>query len=331
MNELRFRILNLDPHHYSPEARAILEEIADVEDGPVDRQRLVDIIGDYDALVLRFSHHIDETLLSRASRLKAIATNATGLDHIDTDAASRRGIEIVSLRGQKEFLRGIHATAELTWGLLIALVRNVTKAAAGVAEGNWDRELFVGHELAGRTIGILGMGRIGEKVARYARAFLMDVHAYDTNPALRSRARRVVWHDSLHSMLESIDVLSIHVPLTRATHKLVGRQELARLKNDAVVINTSRGEVVDESAMVAALRQGKVAGYAADVLSGEGTPGFPRTNPIWCYSREGGNVLLTPHIGGAAWEAWKKTEIFVARNLVRTLRQKSRRTARRPP
>jgi D-3-phosphoglycerate dehydrogenase len=99
MNELRFRILNLDPHHYSPEARAILEEVADVEDGPVDRHRLVDIIGDYDALVLRFSHRIDETLLSRASRLKAIATNATGLDHIDLEAASRHGIgESMQLR-----------------------------------------------------------------------------------------------------------------------------------------------------------------------------------------------------------------------------------------
>jgi D-3-phosphoglycerate dehydrogenase len=204
----------------------------------------------------------------------------------------------------------------------------MTKAVSSVAEGNWDRELFVGHELAGRTIGILGMGRIGEKMCQYARAFLMDVHAYDTNPAVRNRVDRVIWHGSLRSMLENSDVLSIHVPLTRETHGLIGRQELACLKGKAVVINTSRGEIVDESALVDALRQGKVAGYAADVLSGEGKPGFPRTNPIWRYSHEGGNVLLTPHIGGAAYEAWEKTEIFVARNLVRTLKQESGRTAR---
>jgi D-3-phosphoglycerate dehydrogenase len=319
MNELRLRILNLDPYHYSPEARAILEEVADVEDGPVDRHRLVDIIGHYDALVLRFSHRIDETLLSGASRLKAIATNATGLDHIDIEAASRRGVEVVSLRGQDEFLRGIDATAELTWGLLIALLRNMPKAFASVAEGGWDRELFVGRELTGRTIGILGMGRIGKKIGQYARAFLMDVQAYDSNPAVRSRVGWVTWHDYLHSMLENIDVLSIHVPSTRATHRLIGRRELACLRNEAVVINTSRGEIVDESAVVDALRQGKIAGYAADVLRGEGTPGFPRTSPIWCYSREGGNVLLTPHIGGAAYKAWEKTEIFIARKLVRTL------------
>ena len=324
MNEARFRILNLDPEHYSPQARGILEQVAHVDDGPVDRQRLGDVIGRYDALVLRFSHQIDESLLSRASRLKAIGTNTTGLDHIDTEAAARLGIEIVSLRGEVEFLRGIHATAELTWGLLIALIRNIPQAAASAAQGGWHRDLFLGHELGGRTIGILGMGRIGEKVARYAHAFLMVVRAYDTDPAVRQRSAGVIWHDSLQSMLENIDILSIHVPLTSATDGLIGRQQLACLRNEALVINTSRGEIVDEAALVDVLRQGKVSGYAADVLSGERTPGFPYANPIWRYCQEGGNVLLTPHIGGAACEAWEKTELFVARNLVSALTQKAR-------
>ena len=322
MNEPRFRILNLDPDRYSPEARAILEQIADVDDGPVTRQHLADIIGHYDALVLRFSHRIDEELLARASRLKAIATNATGLDHIDIEAASRRGIEIISLRGHREFLQGIHATAELTWGLLIALARNITQASASVAQGQWNRDLFVGHELGGRTIGILGMGRVGQKVARYAHAFLMEVRAYDVDPAVRGLVPEVILQDSLHSLLEKIDVLTIHVPLSDSTRRLVGRQELACLRRGAVVINTSRGNIVDEAAMVEALREGRVSAYGADVLSGEATSGFPGTNPVWRYSRERSNVLLTPHIGGAAYEAWEKTEVFAARNLVSMLRHK---------
>ena len=175
----RPRILNAEPDRYSVRARAALEEVGDVTEEALDREGLLKALPAHDALIVRLGHRVDTALLDAAPRLKVVATATTGLDHIDLKACKERGVEVLSLRGENEFLRSVVATAEHTWALLLALIRRIPAASAAVARGEWDRDAFRGRELEGKRLGILGLGRIGERVARYGQAFGMEVRGYD--------------------------------------------------------------------------------------------------------------------------------------------------------
>jgi len=300
----------------------VLRKAGRLREASLSRRRLLAEVQDADALFLRFSHRIDEDIFRAAPRLRAVATNATGTDHIDARAAARHGVAVLSLKGETPFLRTIHATAEHTWGLLLALVRRLPAAADDVRAGRWRRDLFLGRELAGKRLGIVGFGRIGEKIARYGRAFGMDVHAHSKGPA--PRAVGVRFHRSLGSLLKISDVLTLHVPLAPDTVGLIGRSELTRLPKGALVLNTSRGAVMDEPALLRALRSGRVAGAALDVLAGEGKSKFPKGNALAAHARRHDNLIITPHIGGATMESWAKTEVFMARKLARYLSGKKK-------
>ncbi len=310
----RARILNLDPDRYAPQARAALEQAGTVDDGPLSRAALLARIGDYDALIMRFAHRVDAELLAAARRLRVIGTNVTGLDHIDLAAAAARGVEVVSLRGETAFLRDIHATAELGWGLFLALLRRLPAAIADVRAGRWARDDFMGEEAAGRRLGVLGYGRIGEKTMRYARAFAMPVHVYDPDPqkAQAAAAAGATAHADMAGLLRESDVLFIHTPLNETTRGLIGAAELALSPPGALLINTSRGPVLDETALLAALKSGRLAGAALDVLTGEGEEGFLARHPVRAYAAEHDNLLISPHIGGVTRQSWAKTELFVA-------------------
>ncbi len=313
----RPRLLNLDPDRYSPAARAILDEVAEVVDGPLARTELEDRIGAFDALILRFSHRIDRDLIRRAPRLRLIATNATGTDHIDEVAAREHGISVISLRGETAFLETIPSTAELTWGLLLALTRRIPAAAADVVAGQWRRDLFTGRDLAGRRLGIIGCGRIGRKVARYGLAFGMTVAAFDREPI--QIPGEVAAFADLGELFATSDVVSIHLPYTAETRHLIGGTLLARLPAGAVLINTARGAIVEEHALFSALTTGRLAGAALDVLDGETDAGFANTHPLIHYAATHSNLLITPHIGGASADSWRKTEEFIARRVHRVL------------
>jgi D-3-phosphoglycerate dehydrogenase len=304
------RILNVEPDQYSDDARSILRGVGEVIEKNMDRAELMDCIGGFDILVVRLGHQVDAELLSAAPRLKAIVSATTGLDHIDMEFASRRDIAVLSLRGELEFLRTIPATAEHTWGLLLALLRNIPWAHSSVLRGEWRRDRFKGRELQGRRLGVLGLGRIGEKIASYGLAFGMLVNAFD--PYGKSAPAGVAMKDSLEILLQVSDVFSIHVPLNPETEKMIGIKEIYNLPRGSYFINTSRGAVVDEAALLDALQSGHLAGAALDVLTGE------RTNesmPLIEYARAHSNLLLTPHIGGATHESMQATEIFMAKKL----------------
>ena len=206
----RPRILNAEPNGYSSRARAELEEVADVTEEVLDREALMRALPVYDALIVRLGHLVDAPLLEAGPQLRVVATATTGLDHIDLEAAKERGVEVLSLRGESDFLRGVVATAEHTWALLLALLRRIPIASAAAEKGEWDRDVFRGRELDGKRLGIVGLGRIGERVARYGHAFGMEVCGYDRH--------REVWPSdltrmpTLEALLESSDVLTIHVP-----------------------------------------------------------------------------------------------------------------------
>ena len=309
----RPRILNAEPDRYSARARAALEEVADVTEEALDREALLRELHGYDALIVRLGHRVDAELLDAASRLRAVATATTGLDHIDLEAAGTRGVEVLSLHGESDFLRSVVATAEHTWALLLALRRRIPAAAASVQRGEWDRDAFRGRDLDGRRLGIVGLGRIGEHVARYGQAFGMEVRAYDRHR--EEWPSDVIRMPTLEALLESSDVLSIHVPSNDDTRGMIGRRELSLLPVGAVLVNTARGGVLDGAAVVDLVTSGRLAGAAVDVVEGERSADGVETDPLVRGARTTDRVLVTPHIGGATLESMEKTEIFMASKL----------------
>jgi D-3-phosphoglycerate dehydrogenase len=302
-----------EPLHYSPEARSTLAEIGPVVDGPFDRAELLRAVTDAEVLVIRLGHQIDAEVLAAAPRLRFIGSPTTGTDHIDLDAAAARGIQVVSLRGETEFLRTIRATPEHTWALLLAMVRKLPAAAAASHAGPWDRDAYRGTELAGKRLGIYGLGRVGRIVATYGTAFEMSVLAYDTAP---EPVPGVTLLDSLPELLERSDALLVHVPLDDTTEGAIGAAELALLPAGAVLVNTARGAIVDEQSLVDSLRSGHLAGAAVDVLDGERASRGLSSSPLLRYASEHPDrAIVTPHIAGATWESMHRTEVFLAERL----------------
>jgi len=316
----RIRILNVEPDGFSPRARSILEQVGELTEVNLSRSELLARLADYEVLIVRFRHKIDRAMIDAGRRLKVIVTAATGVDHIDTDYATARGIEVLSLRGEYEFLESVSASAEHSWALLLALMRRIPQAFASVRSGEWDRDRFRGHDLCDKRLAILGLGRVGRKVAAYGRAFGMHVAAYDPNaqcwvPGVERR-------NSIADLFGGRDVISIHVSLIPDTIKLVRREHLSLLSSGSVLINTARGEVVDEAALLESLEAGHLAGAAVDVISGENTNGGVAENRLIAYARAHDNLLITPHIGGATYESMAKTEVFMASKLARFVKAK---------
>ena len=307
------RILNVEPLDYSDEARRILQSLGQLDERHLTRVELLACLADYDVLIVRLGFQVDREVMGSGPRLKAIVTATTGLDHIDVDYAEQRGIKVLSLHGETEFLRTIPATAEHTWALLLALARHIPQARASVMAGEWGRDAFRGHDLCSKRLGIVGLGRIGEKVARYGLAFEMAVAAYD--PYRSDWVPGVQRCLALPELLRQSDVLSLHVPLNPETERMIGREELALLPNGSWLVNTSRGEVLDEEALVGALQSGQLSGAALDVISGERDQRVYLHNPLLNYARRHDNLLITPHIGGATVESMAKTEVFMAHKL----------------
>lgn len=313
------RILNIEPDNYSESARAILKTIGSVTESHLTRTEVMEQIGSYEVLIVRLAHQIDRKLLEPAHRLKAIVSATTGLDHIDRDYAAQKQIAVLSLRGETRFLESITATPEHTWALLLALLRHIPRASQHVQAGAWNRDLLRGHELDGKRLGILGFGRVGRRVARYALAFNMLVNTYD--PYVTDWPADIIPHDRLEVLLEQTDILSVHLPLNDETRHMVNAAVLGKLPHGAYLVNTARGEVIDESALLAALRDGYLAGAALDVIAHERDDTLRQHSALLAYARSHDNLLVTPHIAGATYESMMKTEVFMANKLKTHLQQ----------
>jgi len=315
-----FRILNTEPGRFSEQAREALSKVGEVDEVEADRDHLLRHAADYHALFICLRNVIDRDVIERAGQLRYIATPTTGTDHIDMDAAREQGIEVLSLVGETGFLRGVTATAELTWGLLLALVRKIPHAHQSVLAGEWARDSFRGGELREKTLGIVGYGRLGEMVAEYGKAFRMNVLAFDRRPDPGARDISFV---SIEELLERSDVVSVHLPLDAGTEDFFDAARFAEMKHGSVFINTSRGRIVDETALLGALRTGKLAGAAVDVLAGESSnrADWLAADAMRAYAREHQNLLITPHIGGMTQESVETTNLFMVDKLARRLRQ----------
>jgi D-3-phosphoglycerate dehydrogenase / 2-oxoglutarate reductase len=263
-------------------------------------------IADYDAIIVRSGTQLTRDLLERADRLKVIGRAGIGVDNVDVEAASQRGI-VVANSPQSTVV----SAAEHALGLLLALSRNIPQAHAALKEGRWERSRFAGLELAGKTLGLVGFGRIGQQVARRAAGLEMRLVAHDPYVAPeRFRALGAERADTLAALLAEADFLSLHLTLTDETRGLIGRRELERAKSGIRIVNVARGELVDEDALADALRSGKVAGAALDVFSAE-----PYSGPLLQLE----NVVVTPHLGASTQEAQDRAGLIVAEQVVAAL------------
>ena len=313
----RISILNIEPQGYSESARVELLRWGKVDELELNRENLLEKIGSYEILIVRLAHQINREVIEAAPRLKAIVSATTGLDHIDITYARNRGIEILSLQGENDFLKTISASAEHTWALLLALRRRIPSAFASVKRGEWDRDIYKGNDLDGARLGIVGLGRVGRKVATYGLAFNMSVYAFD--PFVKDWDVNVDRMASLDHLMESSNVVSLHIPLNNDTNCMIGAKELDLMHNEAVLINTSRGKIIDEHALVSALESGRLAGAALDVLSNERSINQLGLSPLLTYAKSHQNLIITPHVGGATSESMSKTELFMAQKLGRYL------------
>ena len=259
------------------------------------------VIGEYDALIVRSRTKVTAEVLAAAGRLKVVGRAGVGVDNIDVAVATERGITVLNAAGGNTI-----SAAELTFGLMLALMRHIARADASLKRGEWERSRYQGRELYGKTLGIIGAGRIGTEVARRARAFGMNVLVSD--PYLSQNRAGEIGGDltSLASLLQRSDIVSVHTPLTEETHGLIGADQLALMKPGAYLINAARGGVVDESALAAALESGRLGGAALDVFETEPPPTNSRLLKLE-------NVLAVPHLGAATSEAQNRSGVEICK------------------
>jgi len=304
---IRMRVLVTDP--LAPEAVELLRKAgheADVK--KLTPEDLLKVIHEYDALLVRSETKVTKPVLEAAKRLKVVGRAGVGVDNIDVEAAKARGIRVVNSPAAST-----NAVAELTLGHMLALARKIPEADKSMHEGKWDKKAFQGFELGGKTLGLIGFGKIGARVTQLAKALDMHVVIYDpyvtAEKALQMGVARV---ENVMDIAPRADFVSVHVPLTPETKGLVGREFLSRMKKTGYVLNIARGGVVDEAALAEAVTAGTIAGAALDVFENEPL----KDSPLHGIPQ----IHLTPHLGASTEEAQIKAGTQVVEDVLRVFR-----------
>lgn len=280
----------------------------------IGHDELIERVSGYDAIIVRGRVKVTREVIKAGGRLKVIGRAGVGLDNIDLQAAQEAGVKVVSTPEASSV-----SVAEHVFALILALFRKIPVADRSLKEGMWAKDRLIGKELRGKTLGIVGLGRIGVEVAKRAKAFEMNVIAYGGGELL-NRAKRLSIYavGSLDELLQKSDIVSLHVPLTPETCRMIGEGELRKMRRGAYLINTSRGRVVDGEAVLKALKDGRLAGAALDVYEHE--------PPYMDWELELiklNNVICTPHIGGSTEEAQREASIMVARRIIELLKSRA--------
>ncbi len=300
------KILVADPIH--PEGVQLLQSSAqvDVKTG-LKPDELMAILPDYDALVVRSETKVTSQVLQSGRKLVVVGRAGVGIDNIDLEAATRRGIAVVNSP-----TGNIIAAAEHTLALMLAVARNIPQACQSLKEGQWKRSQYMGVELRNKTLGIVGLGKVGSEVARRARAFGMRLVAYDPFVSPDYASNLGVEMMPLDRLLKESDFVTLHTPLNESTRHLIGKEQVAQMKPGARLINVARGELVDEAALLAGLEEGKLAGVALDVFAQEP----PAPSPLLSHPK----VVVTPHLGASTAEAQREVAVEIAQQVLQVLR-----------
>ncbi len=304
----KWKILNAFNEAHLQMTTSCLSGLAQVDTVAPCEKVIVEILPEYDAYLATLKVKLSKKIIDRCPGLKVIATPSTGTDHLPMTYLQKKGITVISLRQHPDFIKKISSTAELTWGLLLSLIRHISASSASVRAGEWRRDDFIGHQLSGKKLGIIGYGRLGKIVAGYGLAFGMRVMVYDSCPLVK--VARGVSQVSLDKLLENSDVISLHIHLDRQNIGFFDAEKMDKMKNDAIIINTSRGAIIDEAALLERLAAGTLGGAGVDVIDGEW---YDISNhPMVKYAQKHDNLLITPHIGGASYEAQQLAVEYVA-------------------
>lgn len=288
--------------------QAILREAAEVADrSGISADELLKVIGNYDALIVRGRTKVTPAVFAAAGKLKAVGRAGVGVDNIDLNAAKQHQVTVVN----SPFATTV-AVAELTMGLLLAVVRDIPRADAALKNGKWLKKELEGREVFGKTLGVIGYGRIGQAVGKRAAAFDMRITAFDPLRTTEELCQAGCEPLTLDEMLAQSDFITIHTPLTDRTRGMIGAEQFAKMKDGVYLIDAARGGVVDEAALLAALQSGKVAGAGLDVFSTE-PPGLTELD---CHP----HVVGTPHIGAQTVEAQQRAAFDIASEVLRVLR-----------
>lgn len=289
----------------------LLQQAADVDvQLNLTPTQLKEILGSYDALVVRSQTKVTADVLDAGLNLRVVGRAGTGVDNIDQAAATARGILVVNAPASNRF-----AVAELTLGLILAIARRIPQAHSSLMSGKWERGKFMGGELRGKTLGLLGLGRIGTEVAQRARAFEMTVLAYDPFISADRATQLGVTPVTLDELLRQADIISLHVPLLESTRNLLNHERLHQMKRGAWIVNCARGGIIDEAALAEALHAGHIGGAALDVWATEP----PSDSPLL----HAPNIIGLPHLGASTEEAQVLTAIDVAQGVIDALQNRT--------
>ncbi len=298
----------LEPGGFSHEALARLRALGPVQ--VYDGGDLAKFLAPLEAVFVRLAYRIDDAFLEMGPKLRWLCSPTTGHNHIDAAALVVRGIQLLSLRGERTFLETIRATPEHTLGLILALLRRHRQALDDIAAGRWDRDACRGEELFGNKVGIVGLGRVGYRLASYLSAFGADVVWCDPAdvPSMPEWQR----FPSILNLIESSRIVVLCASYHSNKKAIVGKNEIAAMAG-RYFVNTARGELVDEEALLAAARSNRLRGIAIDVIANEN--GDNRLDE-WRALLPGRNLILTPHIAGATFDSMSRTECFIADKLI---------------
>jgi D-3-phosphoglycerate dehydrogenase len=267
----------------------------------IPEEKLPEVIGDFSGVIVRSRIKIKQPAIEAGKNLKVIGRAGIGVDNIDVDFATKKGVIVMNAPDANTI-----AAAEHTFGLMLAATRNITQGDSQIRAGKWERKALMGFELNGKTLGIVGIGRVGKKVAQYAIAFGMNVIAYDPYVSQVEGVKMV----DFQTLLKTADIITIHVTLTPETKNMFSEKQFAMMKKNAILINTSRGGVIDENALIKALEQKQIKAAGLDVYQTEPPP---KDSPLLKLP----NVVLTPHLGASAKEAQIKAGTMVAHQFVK--------------
>ncbi|MEA3305450.1 MAG: phosphoglycerate dehydrogenase [Candidatus Omnitrophota bacterium] len=279
---------------------------------------LKELIKDYDALIIRSATKVTAAIISKAEKLKIVGRAGVGLDNVDINAASKKGIIVMNAPAGNTI-----STAEHTMSLILALSRNIAQANISIREGKWERKKFMGSELYNKTLGVIGLGRIGAEVAKRALSFKMKVLAYDPYFSEEKSKKLEVELTDFKTLLKQADYITLHTPMTGETRHLIGKEEFRLMKQGARIINCARGGIIDEEALNEALESSRIAGAAIDVYEKEP----PTDNPL--IKRP--NVIATPHLGASTEEAQVNVAIDIAESVRDAILDKGIRNAVNAP
>lgn len=272
----------------------------------LSHEELIETIGDYDGIIIRSGTKVTSEIIDAGKSLKVVGRAGVGVDNVDVDYATRKGVLVMNTPAAN-----ILSAAEHTMAMMMALARKIVWADNSLKSGKWERKKFTGIELSGKTLGIVGIGRVGGEVAKRAKAFQMRLIGYDPFISPENAVKVGVRLLPLERVLEEADIITVHAPLTKGTYHLLGEEQIRLLKPSALVINCARGGIIDEDALYSALKEGRIAGAALDV--------YEQEPPLGSNLLELDNIVTTPHLGASTKEAQEKVSLEMAEHVKKFL------------